>query len=339
MDSLDKESSVAVGLTENGFEGKTNLRSVNAFDRLVGNVSDWVNVRIEHGTTLRRARTEGEKKIIDAVAERAVALIGTDDAFACRAISTHFQGIARKQINKEAVAAIALEDLRVNPPTAEQAATGPDALSDEFMDRLEHYIETATTEDLRERWARVLSSEIRKPGTFGSKALRVTDELEQTTANLFQELCRARSRDAIVKCLAPDLLFHQKLELINAGLISADLTVNLAFSTVTQSDGNELWLLRIAPKGAIALQKSYLPVASRDNPLTDRGGTLALNVYSLTDAGKALSTILPDEREALVEPLARKLLEFANTSIMIYHSSQDWGDMQLVKTLTPEAAD
>jgi Protein of unknown function (DUF2806) len=72
----------------------------------------------------------------------------------------------------------AIEHLRHDGISASDAETGPSELSEEFMTRFETYAEGASTEDLRQRWGRILAREVKKPGTFSLKALRVIDELE-----------------------------------------------------------------------------------------------------------------------------------------------------------------
>jgi hypothetical protein len=56
------------------------------------------------------------------------------------------------------------------------------------MNRFERFAEDASTDELRQRWGRVLSAEIRKPGTFSPKVLRIVDEIDQSTAAIFERV-------------------------------------------------------------------------------------------------------------------------------------------------------
>ena len=109
-DVLDKTTEVSAELTEKGITAKSNSRAVNAVDRLVGGAIDWLNVRIEGDTEIRRQATEGKKRIIKAAADSAVKRIGMDPEFADRVLENHFAKAAKDQVNKDGVAQAAIED-------------------------------------------------------------------------------------------------------------------------------------------------------------------------------------------------------------------------------------
>ena len=294
-DHLSNETSVSAELTETGVKAAAKSRAVAAFDRLIGNVADLGNAWLEAITIRRRTRTEGERQLIEATAKYGVERISVDDEFAKRALENHFRKIAQQQINKDAVVAEALEDLRVKPPSDEESQAGPSIISDEFMDRFEQYAEGASTEDLRQRWGRVLSAEVRKPGTFASKVLRVTDELDGSTAQLFERVASFRvNANVLAKSLIGELTFEEKATLVSAGLIvDPGITGHISlFIDGTLNSGDPIWLFQVGVF-AVAFKKGSPIVYSNDGPLADRNGTPALQCYILTDAGRALSTILP----------------------------------------------
>ncbi|HLP69023.1 MAG TPA: DUF2806 domain-containing protein [Rhizobium sp.] len=310
-DHLNNEISVSGELTDRGLRASAKSRTAAAFDRLVGNILDWPNTFVEADTVKRRARMEAETKIIQAATARAVELIGTDDAFAARALAGQFGDFARKQLNRDAVASIALEDLRTTPPTAEEAASGPDELTDEFMDRFQGYAEEASTEELRERWGRVLASEIRKPGTFSRKVMRAVDELSSDVAVEFESLCLSRIREgSIVREFAGEIPFDRRSKLVEAGLIvEPGLTGQVTLFGQGKYGTEDAFILPL--KGwAIAIEKSYSPPSA--SPLVcQHNDTIGLKVYALTGVGEALSTILPDHRDKTYLRLFRALHETA----------------------------
>jgi hypothetical protein len=200
-DHLDKETSVGVELTETGVKAKAKSRLVAAFDRLGGNIFELVNVRMERRISRERSMIAGERKVIEAAIEYGLDRLKKDPEFAQRVAETHFRKIFHQQDNKDAVIVEAIEELRHNPVTEAEAEAGPPELNPEFMDRFERYAEDASTEQLRQKWGRVLTAEIRKPGTFSRKALRVVEELDAETARLFEKLCQSRLDDVLPKSL------------------------------------------------------------------------------------------------------------------------------------------
>lgn len=306
-DHLDKETNFAVALTESGIEAKAKSRTVAALDRLGGNILEWGNVLLEVGTSRRRAKMEGEAKIIAATAEHAVKLIGTDDAFAARAISSQFGEAARKQLNKDAVLEVALEDLQTNAPTQEQSNSGPESLSDEFITRFEEYASGATTEQLRERWGRVLATEIRRPGSFSRAVLRVIDEIDPITAALFEAVCENRIQDILPITLTGELKFDTVRKLVEAGLLTdPGLGHSSFFSESELRNGTPIWIMSFGDR-AIAFDRTKSGGHDRNQTIVKSGDKLGIPIYILTEVGTAVSSILEDKTSAAIENLIAKV--------------------------------
>lgn len=187
-DHLGNEVSLSVELTERGFKAGAISRTVSSVDRLLGDVIDLANVHLERMTEKGRAKTDAEVSIIQALGKMQLEAIHSDPEFAARAMQQHLKVAGIRYENKAASVAAALEDLREEPSHADNASDA-DVLSDAFINRWERYAEEATDDQLREKWGRVLASEIRKPGTFSAKVLRVVDELDAATALTFERLC------------------------------------------------------------------------------------------------------------------------------------------------------
>lgn len=115
--------------------------------------------------------------MVEALGRAAVDRIGHDFEFARAIIGKSICGTAQRYFNKQEVVIAALEDLTHRPPNAEQAASGSDKLDPAFLNRLERYAEDAEDDSAREKWARVLSGEIRCPGRFTAKTMCLIDEI------------------------------------------------------------------------------------------------------------------------------------------------------------------
>ncbi|MGY0573568.1 DUF2806 domain-containing protein [Bradyrhizobium sp. RDM12] len=294
QDHLDKTTSVSVELTETGVKAKAKSRFVAAVDRFGGNLIEIVNAPMERRITRQRAISAGEVKLVEAVTEFGIEKLKCDPEFAERTAEKFFTRLFEKQANKDRVLIEALEDLRHSPPTDEASAAGEDQLAEEFIDRLETYAEGASTAKLQQKWGRVLSSEVRKPGTFSPKVLRIVDEIETDTANLFERVCGSRIRDYLPKCLIGELPFQELSPLVMAGLlIDPGMAGHIVrYDTQTTAAGKEFWVI-MDDGQALSIPKTFTPPNSPMGivPIGSEDGRPVVPVYLLTDAGKAIATI------------------------------------------------
>lgn len=313
-DHLDREVSARAETTPLGFSASAKSRAVAAFDRLWGNFSELLNVRVEADTSRRRAVIEGERKLIDAAVRLGVERMAHDEQFLERVLNNHFQGVIGKQANKDAVAAMAIEDLRINPPSDKEAQSGSDKLDEVFLAKFETYAEGATTEELRERWGKVLASEIRKPGTFPPKVLRVTDELTADVAGLFQRFVENRLNTAVPRCvLRAQPTFAELRSMVDAGLVvdPGGIGHDQQYGRIGLSNGKTAWVTG-AGQWIVTLEEEKLPAYI--DGIKDTSPIAVANkhppsfaVYILTEAGAALSSILPDHQHLAFDRYVRAL--------------------------------
>jgi Protein of unknown function (DUF2806) len=303
-DHLDKETSVSVDLTETGVTAKAKSRFVAAIDRLGGNLAELINVPMERRISRDRAKIIGETQVIEAVVQYGVDRLKHDPEFAQHVAENHFGKIFRQKNNKDAVLMQAVEDMRHDPLTKSEAESGETELDSQFIDRFERYAEDASTEQLRQKWGRVLSAEIRKPGTFSAKVLRIVDEIEPGTALLFEQLCGWRLTNVLPKCLVGELSFGQVASLTSAGLlVEPGMGQIRSFRAVSGDKGEAAWIMYLG-EYALAFSKDTiipevgLEFIGKDLPaiVRDEEKNPAMPVYVLTDAGSAVAEILPNQR-------------------------------------------
>ena len=215
---------------------------------------ELVNAPMERRIVRERTIAASEAQLIAAVTKFGIEKLHSDPAFAEQVAERHFTRVFEKQQNKDAVLREALEDLRNDHGT--EARTGR-PLDAEFLDRLEHYAEGASSDRLRQKWGRVLSAEIKQPGTFSSKVMRIVDELEPETAQLFECLCKSSFNGIIPKCLVGTLTFANQITLVSAGLlIDPGMTGHIAtFDETTSSQGKELWTFEFKNGWSVSMPK------------------------------------------------------------------------------------
>lgn len=297
VDPLSGETSVSAQVTPTGINAKAKSRFVSAVDRLAGNIVDLPNLALERWAERARARTEAERKIVEAAGAAAAKRIESDPAFADRAIDAHLSRIMRRQSNIDGVVAAALEDLQSSPPV--EADDGPAHLGEDFVERLEFYAGGATSDQLRERWGRVFAAEVRKPGTFSVKSLRLVDEIDPNTANLFERLCASRLGKCIPTRLSGGFHFPEEAALSDAGLI---VTVGLGQiwngAKVNDGGGQQFWLWS-GERAAFGLPATATPGPPRDGLLfSEQNNGVAMAIYALTDAGNAIAGIIDTDEIA-----------------------------------------
>lgn len=148
-----------------------------AISRLIAGAADvpaaWLNSKAQSIKDETEARTTIMKAVATASAETAVA----DPLLLDRALTRYIADLHRKQENREAVAEMALEEL--NKTQGTEDSSGP---SDDWMNVFEEYAEKASSEELRQTWARVLAGEIRKPSSFSLKTLQFLSVLDKASA-------------------------------------------------------------------------------------------------------------------------------------------------------------
>lgn len=313
-DHLDRETSVSAEITPTGLKASAKSRFVAAVDRLAGSLLDRMSAPLEAKSDEIRAQSESRVKVIAELTELGIQQLRGDSEYASAAAEAHLNSIIRRQKNKDAVVVAAIEDLRRQPPTEEQDSAGGEALDEGFLNRFERYAEDATSEQLRERWGRVLAAEIRAPGTFSSKVMRVVDELEPSTALLFEDFCRYRLGDCVPKCLRPNLNLSQTISLVSSGLLidPGDLDQIIQFKEHKFLGDSSIWIVGIG--------RSYFGVKNIDGikvsvsslyPIVKTSDTVAVPIFILSDCGLAVASILPDlsiqAEEAYFEILSRFL--------------------------------
>lgn len=144
-----------------------------------------LEARIDGSTKRISARGIAEVRFIEAGASAAVdhALSG-EMPLAERAIEYALGDAVQKQRNREEIAHIAVEDLRSHPPESDA-----DRAID--VDWLSHFADLASgksNEEVQELWGRILSGEVRKPGSFSLRTLSLMAGYDQADARAIGDL-------------------------------------------------------------------------------------------------------------------------------------------------------
>lgn len=218
--------------------------------------------------------------LAEAVGRQAVTDPEIMDRAKARFLGNHF----RKQENVEVVAVLALEDLRQtdngSPPPEDETA------DDDWLNVFSRYAEDASSERMRQLFAKVLSGEIRKAGSFSLATMRFIAELDRETAGAFKEAASYVTVDFVYKRPEWNDDLGKWLALEDAGLLAG--ASGMLQKTYRFAGQTELVVAISGNMGLVARAAE--------------GTSLQLPAMVLTRVGKELATLVgePNGRESLV---------------------------------------
>ena len=256
--------------------------SVKALDRLIGSAVDIPIAWLAQKKAKIDAQTEAFKLVEASIAKAAAGQAGADQATIERAVDVLVRKAYRKQTNREAVANAMIEDLRAEPEQTGAAGVPPReaALDDDWLNVFERYAEDASTERMQRLWGRVLAGEVRKPGRYSTRTLRLLSEFSQADGLTFAAFCDNAFVDtAPLQLVKPDGKkdIRDLIYLESSGLILASGGSGFSASSTFDNLGNV-----ILAEGRIAILLKGVPNTS-----------FSYTVAAFTPLGQELMTLLP----------------------------------------------
>ena len=139
------------------------------------------------------AETEARIKIIGENAGQIAGQMNVPPEYAKRAGNKFAEKIIREQINLDKTSAITANELKKEKfnSSPEQSAEGSEekTISDDFLNSFEEEVRQKSSEDMQLLFGRILAGEIRKPGTYSTRTVKILGQLDQNAATLFKKLC------------------------------------------------------------------------------------------------------------------------------------------------------
>ena len=155
-------------------------------DTFINKISEAVTGIAKPWQIERVAKAEGKAEIIKAKAEAESAafkqITEMDiDPIQKRALVRSLSEETRKQENIESIARIASEQISDDAK--------PEGMDDDWIDHFFEKCRYTSNEDMQELWARVLSGEANKPGSFSKRTTEFIATMEKDDADIFSKLC------------------------------------------------------------------------------------------------------------------------------------------------------
>ena len=166
--------------------------AAKALNRLCTAAVDVPVAYLEGRAARQRTLTEVENDLLKKNAGQIAEKMDVPPEYVHRAGIKFAEKIVREQINHDRISAVAMEELQQSD-SGSAANQGADnskekPISDDFLNSFDEEARHKSSEEMQVLFGRILAGEIRKPGTFSIRTLKVLGEIEREAAILFRRL-------------------------------------------------------------------------------------------------------------------------------------------------------
>lgn len=183
--SIDASAQLDTAANTGRISLSTRLRALAAIDRLIGGLFDLPAAKIDARIDEIKHEAELKRKYREAQNKAALEALEAGDHEKARQLSFVAASNIRefeKTINLAAVAKEAVLLLTDQSAVSDDDVEGD--IESDWLNRFRHFAEEASSDEMRALWARVLSGETRKPGSFSASSLRFVFELDSHLARI-----------------------------------------------------------------------------------------------------------------------------------------------------------
>ena len=276
------EVSVRATITDSSLSVGARSRAISTLDRLLGGFFGIPAAWLERFEERIRGRTDRESIIQEAAASRVKAAIQNDEeiseVIAGLALSSSLAPIA----NKIRVAELTVNELLGSSPENVASADETDGadVDQDWLNHFASYAEKASSEGVRNLWARVLAGEIRRSGSFSLSSLRLLSELDQSMATTFESVVQHRFNNEII--VKPKIE-----EMHGARLTAMAFMEEVGLLQTIESIGGVVRKINPNNDGVALLQERELLL------VLEAKAVVELPIIPLTRAGREIAGILP----------------------------------------------
>ena len=165
-----------------------------ALGQLCSAVVDVPVAHLQGVAAEKRALTEARTSLVKESAGQIAEKLDVSPEYVHKAEIKFAQKIVKEQINLDKTCSVTMEELQqsdLGTSTGSDSGGGDEEkiISDNFLDSFEEEVRHKSSEEMQLLFGRILAGEIRKPGTFSIRTLKILGEIEQEVAILFKKLC------------------------------------------------------------------------------------------------------------------------------------------------------
>ena len=139
----------------------------------------------------RRAETAARIKLINTSAEQIAQQMQTDPEYARVAVQKFGHRVLREQVNLDMISQKAATEIRNASDCNDQLELDEsgNSISDDWLNAFETEARQKSTEEMQVFFGKVLAGEIREPGSYSTRTVKILASLDQNVANHFARLC------------------------------------------------------------------------------------------------------------------------------------------------------
>ena len=139
----------------------------------------------------RRAETAARIKLLEVSSAQIAKQMQTDPEYAHVAVRKFGQRILREQVNLDMITHRAANELQdvgdsINESNSEQPS---DTINDDWLNTFETEARQKSTEEMHILFGKILAGEIRQPGSYSTRTVKILGSLDQNIADHFVRLC------------------------------------------------------------------------------------------------------------------------------------------------------
>ena len=291
------EVSIQAAITKSNLSVSARSKAIAAFDRLLGGLIGIPAAWLERIEDRIHNRANRESIIQDAAANRISAAISNDEELSKVVAELALSSQLVPIVNKARVAQLTVDEL-LRSTGGTDSQTDQDDSEDVDEDWLNHfatYSERASSEDVRQLWARVLAGEIRRTGSFSLTSLRLLSELDKRMATTFEREVKNRMMNA-------EILKPKIEEMHGSRLASLTFLEEVGLLQTIDSVGGVVRTISSDSDGRGFLREQHLLLVLESQKPVE------FPVISLTRAGSEIASILPPvDPQAVLEQVGRAI--------------------------------
>ena len=278
---------------------------LKAFGQLCSAAIDFPVAYLAGMADERRAETAARIKLINTSAAQIAEQMRTNPAYARVAVEKFGQRVLREQVNLDMISQRTVRELSDTSSTTSNSKSGDpdDSIDDDWINAFESEARQKSTEEMQVYFARVLAGEVRRPGSYSTRTVKILGSLDKKVAECFLRLCSmsisSRFDNTRVSSLGGDAnsnalkeygLSFATLNLLNEhGLIIADYNSWWEFVPCIAFPGAERQVI-CTPLRYAGKYWTLLPVSK-----SSIGQTLRIHGVQLTQAGSELLEVVDIE--------------------------------------------
>lgn len=148
---------------------------------------------LERRAAEKRSESEGRIRIQVEATNQIIQKMKVDPEFPQRAGNRFAEKLLREQFNLEKIWSITVGHLQKTKYdsliTQNVKGASKKTIEDEWLSVFENEACQKSSEEMQKRFARILAGEIKKPGTFSIRAIKLLGQIDSETASIFRTFC------------------------------------------------------------------------------------------------------------------------------------------------------